>query len=305
MAVRCAAPATRLESVPMKTCASHFLDLRGVRYHVREWGDARAPKLFLLHGWADVSASFQFLVDALREPWHVIAPDWRGFGLSARTGSDAFWFPDYLADLDALLRHYSPGQPVFLAGHSMGGNVACLYAGVRPERVAKLVALDGFGLPDRSAEDSPGRLEKWLDQLLSPRGFRSYPDVKAFAARMMQMNPRLDEGRAIFLAGHLTEPDGKGGVRLAAEAAHRNVNPNVYRRREAESCWRRVRAPVLWIVQADPEWRRAVGITDDVYDAARSCFADFTEIAIPDSGHSFHHDQPERTAAAIERFLLA
>ncbi len=289
----------------MKESVSHFLDLRGVRYHVREWGDAHAPKLFLLHGWADVSASFQFLVDALRCHWHVIAPDWRGFGLSARTAGDVYWFPDYLGDLDALLRHYSPDLPAFLAGHSMGGNVACLYAGVRPGRVAKLIALDAFGLPDRAPEGAPGRLEKWLNQLVSPQGFRSHPDVAAFARRMMLANPRLDGERAAFLAGHLTEPDGKGGVRLAAEPAHRNINPNLYRRAEAESCWRRVRAPVLWIVQCDPAWRRGVGIADDVYDAAKSCFGDFREIAIPDSGHSFHHDQPERTAAAIEDFLLS
>lgn len=275
-----------------------------MRYHVREWGPAEAPKLVLLHGWADVSATFQFLVDALRADWHVIAPDWRGFGRSARCG-DAYWFPDYLADLDALLGHYSAHAPVALVGHSMGGNVACLYAGVKPARVARLVALDGFGLPDRSSEEAPGRMEKWLNQLVSPHGFRSYPDVETFARRMMRDNPRLDAARAAFMATHLTEADGRGGVRLAADPAHRNINPVLYRRAEAESCWRRVRAPVLWIVQSDPAWRLAMGVSNDVYDAAKSCFSDFREIVIPDSGHSFHHDQPERTAAAIEDFLLS
>ena len=66
----------------MKASRSEFLDIRGLRYHVRTWGNASAPKLFLLHGWMDVSASFQFVVDELRRDWHVIAPDWRGFGLS-------------------------------------------------------------------------------------------------------------------------------------------------------------------------------------------------------------------------------
>lgn len=285
----------------MKPSISRFPHLRGVRHHVREWGDAAAPKLFLLHGWGDTSATFQFLVDALRSDWHVIAPDWRGFGQSARMG-DAYWFPDYLGDLDALLRDYSPHQAANLVGHSMGGNVACIYAGVRPLRVRRVVALDAFGLPDRPAEEAPGRLQKWLGQLASTPQFRSYPDVDAFARRMMRDNPRLDENRARFLAEHMTEADGEGGFRAAIDSAHKNINPVLYRRAEMESCWRRVVAPVLWLVQADPAWRRRMGISDDVYRQGMACFRNLTERGIADCGHNLHHDQPALTAAAIEDF---
>ncbi len=275
-----------------------------MRHHLREWGEPGAPQIFLLHGWGDVSASFQFLADALGDAWHIVAPDWRGFGQSAR-GADAYWFADYLADLDAILARCSPHQPAFLVGHSMGGNVACMYAGVRPARVAKLVSLDAFGLPDRPPEEAPGRYEKWLNELAAPPGFRSYPDATAFARRMLRDNPRLDAARAEFLAAHLTEPDGEGGVRLAADAAHRNVHPILYRRAEAEACWRRVRAPTLWVVQSDPAWRRALGITDAVYEAGKACFRDFREAVIAHSGHNMHHDQPERLARIIEEFLLS
>ncbi len=288
----------------MKAFRSTFVEMRGLRHHVREWGEPGAHPLVLLHGWGDASASFQFVVDALRGDWHVFAPDWRGFGLSGRS-ADAYWFPDYIADLDALLRRIVPHEAVCLVGHSLGGNVALLYAGIRPARIAKVVAMDAFGLPDRSPEDAPGRYEKWLNQLAAPQGFRTYPDVEAFAQRMMRDNPRLDAARARFLACHLAEPDGAGGVRFAADAAHRNVNPVLYRRAEAEACWRRVRAPVLWIVQSDPAWRRAAGVSDAANDAAKACFRDFREIAIAESGHNLHHDQPERVAEAIERFLLS
>jgi len=288
----------------MKSSRSTFVDLRGARHHLREWGTPGAPQLFLLHGWGDGSATFQFLVDALQAEWHVIAPDWRGFGGSAR-GHDAYWFADYLGDLDALLGHCSPHQPANLVGHSMGGNVACLYAGVRPARVARLVALDAFGLSDRSPEEAPGRYEKWLNELAAPPGFRSYPDAAAFARRMLRDNPRLGAPRAAFLAEHLTEPDGQGGVRLAADAAHRNVHPVLYRRAEAEACWRRVSAPTLWVVQADSAWRRALGVSDAACDAARACFRDFREIALADSGHNMHHDQPGPLARIIEEFVLS
>ena len=121
----------------MRASESLFFDIRGLRYHVRHWKLAGARKMVLLHGWMDVSASFQFMVDALRGDWDVYAPDWRGYGLTAWTSEDQYSFADYLADLDFLLQEISPSQPVFLVGHSLGGNVACIYAGVRPAQIGR------------------------------------------------------------------------------------------------------------------------------------------------------------------------
>lgn len=121
----------------MKASRSEFLAVRGRRYHLRIWGEDDAPTLVVLHGWGDVSASFQFVVDELPGNWRVVAPDWRGFGLT-QWNDGPYWFPDYLADLDALLEHYSPNEPARIVGHSMGAIVASLYAGVRPERIARL-----------------------------------------------------------------------------------------------------------------------------------------------------------------------
>ncbi|MDB5839999.1 MAG: alpha/beta hydrolase, partial [Herminiimonas sp.] len=116
----------------MKPSRSEFITVRGLRYHIRHWGREGAPLVFMVHGWMDVSASFQFVVDHLKQDWHVIAPDWRGFGLSDASKADTYWFPDYMADLEAILDHYAPDQAVDLVGHSMGGNVITTYAGVRP-----------------------------------------------------------------------------------------------------------------------------------------------------------------------------
>src|SRR5690606_16458038 len=107
--------------------------LRTLRFHVYEWsGDG--PTWVLLHGWGDTAATFQFLMDALQRPRPVLAIDQRGFGRS-QWASGGYWFPDYLADLDTLLDQCSPDAPVHLIGHSMGGNIAMLYAGIRPQRV--------------------------------------------------------------------------------------------------------------------------------------------------------------------------
>ncbi|TYC54527.1 alpha/beta hydrolase [Zoogloea oleivorans] len=287
----------------MTPSRSRFLDVRGLRYHLREWGVEGAPKIFLLHGWMDVSASFQFIVDELKADWHVIAPDWRGFGLTEWHG-DSYWFPDYFADLDAILRALVPDGQVSLIGHSMGGNVACHYAGVRPARVARLIALDAFGLAESDPQQSPERFEKWLNELESGVRFRGYPDRLALAARLRADNPRLTEEKAAFLAGHLGEPDGQGGIRLAGDPSHRRVSPMLYRRAEAMASWRRVIAPTLWIEPAEPDLRRRLGVTDEAHEQARACFRDFREVQVSNSGHNLHHDQPGEVARIIETFLL-
>lgn len=287
----------------MKPSRSRFLDVRGLPYHLREWGDADAPLLFMLHGWMDMSATFQFLVDALSSDWHVVAPDWRGFGKSGRAG-DGYWFPDYLADLDRILSEYSPRQAVRLLGHSMGGNVATMYAGVRPARVAAVVSLDGFGLADRDPSEAPGRLEKWLGELRAPSGFREYESREALADRLRRDNPRLDAARAAFLAAHFGEVGEDGVVRYAADPAHRRVNPVLYRRAEVLACWRRVTAPVMWLVPEEPALRRRLGVSDADYAQARECFRDFRELAVGDTGHNMHHDQAPTVARAVEDFLV-
>lgn len=258
--------------------------------------------IFMLHGWMDVSASFQFVVDALEAGWHVLAPDWRGFGQTEWCG-DAYWFPDYLGDLDAILQVCSPALPVNLVGHSLGGNVACIYAGVRPARVARLVALDAFGLADSRPAQSPGRLEKWLNDLAQPVGFRSYPDPAALAARLQADNPRLSDDKARFLAAHLGEDDGQGSIRLAGDPAHRRVNPVLYRRAEALACWQRVTAPALWVEPDRPTLRHRLGVDDAVHAQARAAFRDLREVRVSDSGHNLHHDQPGEVARIIETFL--
>ena len=149
----------------MKESQPRFIDVRGLRYHCRSWGDEGAPKLFMLHGFQDVSASWQFTVDALQRDWQVIAPDWRGYGLSEWSKAGCYWSMDLLADLDAILDAFEPDMPARMVAHSMGANAAALYSGAKPARVHKLVNVEGFGGPPSRAEDAPRRVARWMQQV--------------------------------------------------------------------------------------------------------------------------------------------
>ncbi|MES2017864.1 MAG: alpha/beta hydrolase [Pseudomonadota bacterium] len=291
----------------MHPSRSEFLTVRGLRSHVRHWGREGAPKIFMVHGWMDVAASFQFVVDCLAGDWHVIAPDWRGFGLSERTQSDTYWFPDYVADLDVLLDHYSPGVAVNLLGHSMGGNVVSLYAGVRPERVRRLINLEGFGLPATHPKQAPKRYAKWLDELREPPTLRTYPSCAAVAARLQKTNPRLSDARAAFLSQHWSAQNADGQWEILGDPAHKKPSPLLYQVEEVLACWTKITAPVLWVEADDTNMWQWMGPKPEArieIDRRLGHLAKVDARMMSDAGHMLHHDQPEALARMLEDFLL-
>jgi pimeloyl-ACP methyl ester carboxylesterase len=296
----------------LKPARSEHLALRHLSYHLRVWGEpdpAQAP-LVLLHGWMDVSASWQFMVDALQQSRRIIAPDWRGFGLTrASAPVDSYWFPDYLADLDALLDHCAPASPVDLVGHSMGGNVAMLYAGVRPERIRRLVNLEGFGMPATRPAQAPGRYAQWLDELRAlHRGesaLRPYDSVDAVARRLMKTNRRLPADKAEWLARQWAAPDAQGQWHVLGDAAHKVVSAQLYRVDETQEIFRRIAAPVLSVTASDDslgEWWKG-RFTAAEFHQRMQAVPQLHNAVIEDAGHMLHHDQPEALARLIESFL--
>lgn len=285
---------------------SEFLTLRGLRHHVLRWGQALPgrPPLVMVHGWMDVGASFQFVVDASAEDREVIALDWRGFGLSGTTGADCYWFPDYLGDLDALLDAVSPGAPVDLLGHSMGGNVAMSYAGVRPQRVRRLINLEGFGMPDVAPAAAPERLARWLDELKDPPSLRPYATLADVAERLRKNNPRLAADKAAWLAGYWARETPEGFL-LNADPAHKLANPVLYRKAEVLACWQRIAAPTLWVEGSDDQLARFWGtrFPREEFEARLAVVPDVQRVVLQDAGHMLHHDQPEALAEHLERFL--
>lgn len=295
----------------MKPATSHVVDLRGLTHHVLTWGEATAPPLVLLHGWMDVAASFQFLVDALSDAWHVIAPDLRGFGGSAWQ-AQGYWYADYLADVEALLDRFVPDGPVHLVGHSLGGNVALHYAGVRPGRIAKLVSLEGFGIPAQEPAVAPRKIAQWLDAMRSPPAFAPYASLDAVAKRLQKNNPRLPDDKAQFLARHWAETLPDGTARLRSDPRHKLPFPSVYRMDEVYAVWRCITAPTLWVAARDshiPRWLEDPPEPDAAGQGMAGVRRRLAHIAgaemvvVDDAGHMLHHDQPVAVARAMEAFL--
>lgn len=297
-----------------KVSRSVYVPVRQLRYHVRVWGepDPALPPLVLLHGWMDVAASWQFMVDALRTPRWILAPDWRGFGESRHSGPapDCYWFPDYLADLDVLLDQLAPEQPVDLVGHSMGGNVAMVYAGVRPQRIRRLVNLEGFGLPATRPAQAPGRLAQWMDEVKAlhqgAQSLKTYPSQQAVAARLMKNNPRLSPDKAHWLAGHWASPNAEGEWHILGDPAHKVVSAYLYRVDETLELYRRISAPTLCVTASDDSlsqwWPGRFTLAE--HQARLRAVPHLQHDVVADSGHMLHHDQPQALAQMLEAFWV-
>ena len=290
---------------------SECVPVRHLSYHVRVWGEPKpgqAP-LVMVHGWMDVAASYQFVVDAFAQDRYVIAPDWRGFGDTKSGPVDHYWFPDYLADLDCLLDHYVQGLAVDLVGHSMGGNIVMQYAGVRPERIRRLVNLEGFGMAATRPEQAPARYAKWMDEIkklhADEMDLKAYDTVQGVARRLMKTNPRLSQSKADWLAPHWARANADGKWDIMGDPAHKVINAQLYRVDEVLEIYRCIRAPVLTVQASDDSlglWWKGKYTLSEYHERLKSV-PDVRIECIADAGHMLHHDQPERVAALIENFI--
>lgn len=121
-----------------------FIDVGGVRTYVEEAGPANGPPVLLIHGMGSSTFSWRHTLPALAKAgYRAVACDLRGFGLSDKVGA-ADYSHQAQAEAMAHLMNILGISKAVVVGHSMGANVAAHLAVSHPERVEKLVIVDGY-----------------------------------------------------------------------------------------------------------------------------------------------------------------
>ncbi len=284
------------------TTSDHTVEARGLRFHVRRWTPERRAReriVYLLHGFADAITTWDEVARRIAARGLVVAGhDQRGFGETSRVSSDGYYhFFDYVADLDELLD--AAGSDVFLVGHSMGGTVACLYAGSRPDRVSGLALLEGLGPPDTDPRAAPDRAARWLEGLRADPRHAEAPTkrhVEALdrLARLHPMVPReaLEAHVPALFAG---APD---ALSWRMDPLHRTTSPVPFYAAAFCAFASRVTCPT-WLVHGGPS-----GFHPEDEAERRAAFRDVREHEIANAGHMMHWTRPEAVAELLTAAAL-
>jgi pimeloyl-ACP methyl ester carboxylesterase len=282
---------------------SHFYVSQRLHLHYVDWGNPARPTLVLVHGNRDHARSWDQVARALRHDWHVVAPDLRGHGDSAWVQGGPYAIADNVLDLANLIDALGPG-PVTLVGHSLGGSVTVMYAGVYPERVRRLVSIEGLGPPPAMIERMRARppherVRDWIRQMrdLAGRQPRRYPSLEAAAKRMREENSFLSEEQALHLTVHGVNRNEDGSYSWKFDNYTRTFAPYRFDVEDMRTLWMRIPCPVLLVRGAD-SWAG-----DPVADGRAASFQNARSITIPQAGHWVHHDQLDAFLEALRGFL--
>jgi len=282
---------------------SHFYVSQRLRLHYADWGNESAPTAVLVHGGRDHARNWDWVARELRHEWHVVAPDLRGHGDSAWAIGGMYAIADFVLDLANLIKALGP-EPVVLIGHSLGGAVSLMYTGIYPERVRKLVAIEGLGPPPALIEKLRGRppaqrMREWIEQMrqLGARQPRRYATFEAAAARMREENAFLSDEQAHHLTIHSVNRNEDGTWSWKFDNYVRTFAPYRFDVDDMRALWSRIECPTL-LVRGASSWA-----SDPLKDGRIAPFAAARLVTIPNAGHWVHHDQLEAFVAAVREFL--
>lgn len=278
---------------------SRYYQSQGLRLHFADWGNEDAPPLILIHGGRDHCRSWDSIALSLRPHFHVLAPDLRGHGDSDWTKGGSYALTEYVYDLTRLVQGVA-GQQVTIIGHSMGGMVSLIYSGSFPDKVARLVVLDGVTvLPDATRLPVHDRITKWVDQLdkVHQRTPRHYRSINEAAAQMSAHNRRLSGELALHLATHGVRQNGDDTYTWKFDPYQRAMAPHRLWPEDHIALWSRITCPTL-LLHAEESLiggSKAVGLAN-YFPQARA-------ETISGAGHWLHHDKPDEVLSSIRNFL--
>lgn len=283
----------------MQEPQSRFYMSQRLRLHYAVWGDEASPPLLLIHGNRDHARTWDKVAVRLKERYCVYAVDLRGHGDSAWSVGGQYSMPEFVLDVATLGRELDR-SPLTVVGHSLGGAVALNYAGLFPQHVSKVCAIEGLGPPAREPTAASLRNRKWIKDMqhFDTRKPRRYASVEDAVKRMVEENPHLTEEMARHLTIHgMKTNEDDGTLSWKFDNYVRLHSPYEFNIAEAREIWNQIRCPVL-LVRGSESWA-----SDPEMDGKASAFHDFRNVLIKDAGHWVHHDQLEPFMSHLWTFL--
>jgi pimeloyl-ACP methyl ester carboxylesterase len=291
------------ESVDIIGPSSSFYVSQRLRLHFVDWGNESAPPMLLLHGGRDHARSWDWVARDLRRDYHVIAPDLRGHGDSAWAIGGMYSQSEFVLDVTQLVEALQL-PPLTVIAHSMGGSVALQFTGTFPERVKKLVAIEGMGPPPEMLARYVGvptwqRMHNWIEamQKLAGRTPRRYPSIDAAAQRMQDENPFLSAEQARHLTIHGVARNEDRTFSWKFDNYVRAFGPYRFDLEEMKSIWGRIRCPTL-LIRGSESWA-----SDPEEDGRIGFFRNARSINIDGAGHWVHHDRLDEFLRVVRAFL--
>ena len=289
------------DSMPGPTSHTYFS--QRLRLHYVDWGNAGKPPLLLLHGGRDHCRNWDWTAAALRNDWHIIAPDLRGHGDSQWSLDGSYTMAGYIYDLAQLI-HQQRLAPVTIIAHSLGGNIALRYAGTYPDTVARLAAIEGLGPPprvlaERAAKPIAVRMDEWIGEQrrLAGRMPRRYASIEDAFRRMQEENPHLSAEQARHLTAQGVNQNEDGTYSWKFDNYVRAWPPYDMTSHDMKDLWSRIDSPTLLLYGKESQ----SGNPAD--DGRASPFRDATVVGIEKAGHWLHHDRLDEFLRIVREFL--
>lgn len=279
------------------------ITVRRLQLNIVEWGDAAAPPLVLQHGGRDHARNWDWVANAFAGDYRVIAPDFRGHGDSDWSNDGDYEMLDYVDDFAGVLAALDL-PPCPMIGHSLGGNIVTRFAGLHPDRVTRLVNIEGLGdSPEaaarRAAADPLETMRSWIARRaeVTARAPRDFPDLDALIGRLRQTDHRLDEETLLHLATHASRPNPDGSVRPKHDPAVGPTSPVDISQATKERMWAAITCPVLLVYGAE-SWA-----SNPAADGRAARFRDARVELVEGAGHWVHHDRRDHFIALVRDFL--
>ncbi|MFM2125011.1 MAG: hypothetical protein RL328_1462 [Acidobacteriota bacterium] len=279
---------------------SHFFYSDRIKLQFWDWGNEGKPVVVLVHGSRDHARSWDWVARALRDDYHVYALDLRGHGNSAWAPGALYSIPEHILDL-TVFADVINAYPIRIVSHSLGAITSMYYTGTFPEKVARLVTVEGAGVGPLGSTPPPApeRMRKWIDRRrdLELHKQRTYPTLDDAVARMQEANPFLSAEVARHLTLHGTNWNAEGELIWKFDHYTRVIHPFGISLPEAQEILAQIECPTLLF------WGRQSFARDPEVDPQAAAIRNKKIVKVDQAGHWLHHDQLDLFVRETKEFL--